>query len=83
MAAGPSSPENSATPAGVKVCFDREGDFLEVRFEDVPTTLKAITEDLFEHHTTDGRIVGFAVFNISRYDRQEVTLPLAITVTRS
>jgi len=29
--------------------------------------------------TPDGRIVGFAVFNFSKHDRQQMMLPLAVT----
>ncbi|MSP14558.1 MAG: DUF2283 domain-containing protein [Chloroflexi bacterium] len=65
--------------AGVKVWYDREGDFLEVTFEETPAAMEEIADDLFERRTPDGRIVGFAVFNFSRHDRNELTLPLAVT----
>lgn len=65
---------------GLKVWYDREGDILEVLFEDVPAMMEEITDDVFERRTTDGRIVGFMVMNFSKHDREKLNLPLAVTV---
>jgi hypothetical protein len=65
--------------AAVKVWYDYEGDFLEVLFEDAPASLEEIEDDIFERRTPDGRVVGFAVFNFSKHDRDKLKLPLAIT----
>ena len=65
--------------AGVKVWYDREGDYLEVIFEDATATLEEVATDVFERRTPDGRVVGFAVLNFSRHDRDRLTLPLAVT----
>ena len=67
--------------AGVKVWYDREGDFLEVTFEETPAATEELDEDVFERRTPDGRIVGFAVFNFSKHDRDKLTLPLEVTAT--
>jgi uncharacterized protein YuzE len=64
---------------GVKVWYDREGDYLEVHFENAPATMEEVDEDVFERRTPDGRIVGFAVLNFSKHDRDKLTLPLAVT----
>jgi uncharacterized protein YuzE len=69
--------------AAVKIWYDREGDFLEILFEDAPASLEEVREDVFERRTADGRVVGLAVFNFSRHDRDTLTLPLAITVGSS
>lgn len=63
----------------MKVWYDREGDYLEVIFEDTPAAMEEVEEDVFERRATDGRIVGFAVFNFSKHDRDKLTLPLAVT----
>jgi uncharacterized protein YuzE len=63
----------------MKLWYDREGDYLEVIFEDVLATMEEIGEDVFERRTPDGRVVGFAVFNFSQHDRDKLTLPLTIT----
>jgi uncharacterized protein YuzE len=63
----------------MKVWYDHEGDFLEVIFEDAPAALEEVEDDVFERRTPDGRIVGFAVLNFSKHDRDNLTLPLAIT----
>lgn len=67
--------------ANVKVWYDREGDILEVVFEDAPAAMEEIEEDVFERRTSDGRIIGFTVLNFSKHDRDSLTLPLAITAT--
>lgn len=65
--------------AGVKVWYDQDGDYLEVVFEEVPATLEEVHEDMFERRTPDGRVVGFAVMNFSKHDRNDLVLPLAVT----
>lgn len=65
--------------ADVKVWYDQDGDYLEVRFEDAAASMEEIVEDIFERRTPDGRIVGFAIFNFSKHDRQQMTLPIAMT----
>ncbi|MCK6580996.1 MAG: DUF2283 domain-containing protein [Anaerolineae bacterium] len=65
--------------AGMKVWYDREGDVLEVTFEDAPAAMEEIADDVFERRTRDGRIIGFTVLNFSKHDRDQLTLPLAIT----
>lgn len=72
--------ENRKNPmAALKLWYDREGDYLEVVFEDVPASLAEIDDDLFERRTPDGRVVGFAVMNFSQHDRDRLMLPLSIT----
>jgi uncharacterized protein YuzE len=65
--------------AAVKVWYDQQGDYLEVIFEDTPAFMEEVDDDIFERRTNDGRIVGFAVFNFSKHDRDKLNLPLAIT----
>ncbi|MDZ4763162.1 MAG: DUF2283 domain-containing protein [Chloroflexota bacterium] len=65
--------------AAVKVWYDREGDYLEITFEDAPATLEALNDDVFERRAIDGRIIGFAVLNFSKHDRDKITLPLSLT----
>lgn len=67
--------------AAMKVWYDREGDYLEVTFEETPAVMDEIENDVFERRSPDGRVVGFAVFNFSQHDRDSLTLPLAVTAT--
>jgi uncharacterized protein YuzE len=67
----------------LKVWYDREGDMLEVIFEDVPATMEEIDDDVFERRTTDGRVVGFMVMNFSKHDRDKLNLPISVTVKAS
>jgi len=65
--------------ATLKVWYDREGDYLEVLFEDALAVLEEISDDVFERRTPDGRVIGFAVFNFSQHDRDKLKLPLTVT----
>lgn len=65
------------------VWYDREGDILEVIFEDVPAMMEEITDDVFERRTTDGRVVGFMVMNFSKHNREKLNLPLVVTARAS
>ncbi len=65
--------------AEMKVWYDKEGDVLEVTFDDSPASMEEVEEDFFERRTRDGRIVGFAVLNFSKHDKTPLTLPLTIT----
>ena len=38
-----------------------------------------VSDDVFERRTPEGRVVGFAVFNVSRHDRDKLALPLTVT----
>ncbi len=49
----------------LKVWYDREGDILEVLFEDAPATFEDIREDVFERRTTDGRVISRMVTHFS------------------
>ncbi|MBN1200289.1 MAG: DUF2283 domain-containing protein [Anaerolineae bacterium] len=69
--------------AEVKVWYDREGDFLEMIFEDAPATLEEVADDVFERRTPDGRVIGFAVFNFSKHNLETVSLPFAVVATSS
>ncbi len=63
----------------IKVWYDRDGDILEVLFEDAPAMLEEIRDDVFERRTIDGRVVGFMVMNFSQHDRENLNLPLVVT----
>ncbi len=69
--------------ASLKVWYDQEGDYLEVIFESALATLEEIGDDLFERRTPDGRVVGFAIFNVSKHDRDQLALPLAVAAVRA
>ena len=63
----------------LRVWFDPEGDFLEVRFSDVPGFMRETANDaLMERVDDSGRIVGFSILGVSRFRKEkplEVELP--------
>ncbi len=65
--------------AEVKIWYDKDADFLEITFEDAPASLEEIEEDIYERRTPDGKIIGFAVLNMTKHDRDGLTLPLHMT----
>ena len=53
----------------VKVWFDREGDFLEVRFSDAPGYLRETAQDaVMERVDAEGHVLGFTVMGVSTLD---------------
>lgn len=67
--------------AEMRVWYDKEGDFLEVIFEDAPAVMEEVEDDIFERRTNDGRIVGIAVLNFSKHDRSQLSLPLTVVAS--
>ncbi len=64
----------------MKIWYDQEGDYLEILFEDAPGVLEEIRDDVFERRATDGRVIGLAVFNVSKHDKDTLNLPFAVAV---
>jgi hypothetical protein len=63
----------------VKVWFDAEGDFLEVRFSDKPGFMRETKNDaVVERVDEEGNILGFSIMQVSRLARQK---PLAAELT--
>ncbi len=55
----------------VKVWYDAEGDFLEVRFSDVPGHERATNHDaVMERVDENGNVVGFSILGVSRFGRE-------------
>ena len=55
----------------VKVWFDPEGDFLEVRFSDVAGYMRETAHDaLMERVDEHGHIIGFSILGVSRFRRE-------------
>lgn len=55
----------------VKVWFDAEGDFLEVRFSDAPGLMVATDDDaVMKRVDAQGRVLGFSILGVSRHARE-------------
>jgi uncharacterized protein YuzE len=55
----------------VKVWFDPEGDFLEVRFSDAAGYMKETNHDaVMERVDESGRVVGFSVLGVSKFRKE-------------
>ena len=56
----------------VKVWFDAEGDFLEVRFSDAAGYMKETNNDaVMERVDERGQAIGFSIMQVSRLARQK------------
>ena len=56
----------------VKVWFDAEADFLEVRFSDAAGYEKATKHDaVMERVDQQGRVIGFSVMGVSRFKKDK------------
>ena len=51
----------------VRVWFDAEGDFLEVRFSDAPGYMKGTNHDAVMERVDDrGQVIGLSIMQVSR-----------------
>jgi uncharacterized protein YuzE len=56
----------------VKVWFDAEADYLEVRFSDAAGYEKATKHDaVMERVDKKGRVIGFSILGVSRYRKDK------------
>ena len=65
----------------IKVWFDAEADFLEVRFSDVAGYEKETAHDaVMERVDAQGNVIGFSILGVSRFRKErplEADLPAA------
>ena len=56
----------------IKVWFDAEGDFLEVRFSDAAGYMKETSNDaVMERVDARGQVIGFSIMQVSKLARQK------------
>jgi uncharacterized protein YuzE len=56
----------------VKVWFDAEADYLEVRFSDAAGYEKETTHDaVMERVDKDGQVIGFSILGVSRFRKDK------------
>jgi len=56
----------------VKVWFDAEADFLEVRFSEAVGHMKATNHDaVMERVDERGQVIGFSILGVSRYRKDK------------
>ncbi|MCX7008047.1 MAG: DUF2283 domain-containing protein [Kiritimatiellaeota bacterium] len=60
------------TAEKVKVWFDAEADFLEVRFSEAPGFMKETNHDaVMERVDALGHVLGFSILGVSRFRREQ------------
>lgn len=67
----------------IRIWYDREGDFLEITFREAKGYLREIAEDIYERVDETGNLLGYALFNVTRHERQALTIPLKIQQLRA
>ena len=56
----------------IKVWFDAEADFLEVRFSDAPGYAKETAHDaVMERVDATGQVTGFSILGVSRFKKDK------------
>ncbi|OGA52208.1 MAG: DUF2283 domain-containing protein [Betaproteobacteria bacterium RIFCSPLOWO2_12_FULL_62_58] len=56
----------------VKVWFDAEADYLEVRFSDAAGYMKETAHDaMMERVDAQGRVIGFSILGVSRFSKDK------------
>ncbi|HDN79181.1 MAG: DUF2283 domain-containing protein [Chloroflexi bacterium] len=63
----------------IKVWYDREGDFLEIVFKEAKGYFREVAEDIYERVDEEGNVIGFAIFNFSRHEKESLTVPLKLS----
>jgi hypothetical protein len=54
----------------VKLWFDPEGDYLEVRFSDAPGFMRETKSDAVMQRVDEhGRVIGFSVLGVSKFQK--------------
>jgi len=67
----------------IRIWYDREGDFLEITFREAKGYLREIAEDIYERVDEAGNLLGYVLFNVTRHERQALTIPLKIQQLRA
>ena len=62
--------------SAISIWFDKEGDFLEITFKDAKGYFQEISDDIYERVDENGNLLGYAVFNMSKHERQSLTIQL-------
>jgi hypothetical protein len=63
----------------VKIWYDAEGDFLEVRFSDEPGYMRETNSDaVMERVDEEGNVLGFSVMGVSQQKKER---PLTVELT--
>ena len=60
----------------MSVWYDKEGDFLEVTFQEAKGYMRDLGDDVFERVDGQGNVIGFAIFNFSQRDQKAIEVPL-------
>jgi hypothetical protein len=64
----------------IRVWFDAEGDYLEVRFAESAGYMQGTGNDaVMERVDANGKIIGFSILGVSRFSKDR---PLAAELTR-
>ena len=69
----------------LSVWYDREGDYLEIIFEEGEGYFRDAGEDLWLRVSPQGRIVGFAILNFSKQAQRlrRIKLPLTVSLAEA
>ena len=56
----------------IKVWFDAEADFLEVRFSDTAGYMKETGHDaVMERRDAEGKVIGFSIMGVSKFKKDK------------
>jgi len=59
----------------MKVWFDEEGDFLEVRSEEKEGFFKDLGNGIFKRIDKEGNTIGFAILNVRKKSKEGLEIP--------
>jgi len=77
--------ERRAREQQLSVWYDREGDYLEIAFEEGEGYFQDAGEDLWLRINLQGKVVGFAILNFSKQTQRlrRIKLPLTVSLAET
>ena len=67
----------------MRIWYDQEGDLLEITFREAKGYLREISEDIYERVDATGNLLGYALLNVTRHERESLTVPLEVRQLQS
>jgi len=62
----------------MRIWYDKEGDILEITFQDAKGHLREISEDIYERVDNEGNLLGYMVLNVTQHERQDMLIPFEV-----
>ena len=62
----------------MRIWYEKEGDTLEITFQDAKGHLREISEDIYERVDNEGNLLGYMVLNVTQHEREDMAIPFEV-----